>query len=117
MEPQTMVVNPMLGPSSPGISQAFFFALGKLPLPTCLSEPGCVVYVMPDNASVQATAKLDVQDEDAEKAAATALQSLGLCCAEIQFEISGQHIQLCWLLPLLLGDHSTTFISDMLNLT
>ena len=78
----------------------FFFALGKLPSPTCLSQPGCVVYVMPDTASVQATAKLDVQDEDAEKAAVTSLQSLGLCFADLQFEVSGQHLQLCQLLPL-----------------
>lgn len=71
----------------------FFFALGKLPSPTCLSQPGCAVYVMPDATSVQATTQLDVQDEDAEKAAASELQSLGLCIAELRFEMPGRHPQ------------------------
>lgn len=67
----------------------FFFVLGRLPLPTSLSQSDSSVFVLPDAVSVQATAKLTVEDADAQ-AAESSLATMGVEFADLQFDAVGK---------------------------
>lgn len=67
----------------------FFYVLGKLPIPTALSSANSAVFVMPDAASVQGTAKLNVEPETI-SAAASRLKNMGISFADLHFISAGE---------------------------
>ena len=67
----------------------FFYVLSKLPIPTALSSANSAVFVMPDAASVQGTAKLNVEPETI-SAAASRLKNMDISFADLHFISAGE---------------------------